>query len=62
MDNDKELVLKIARTLKSEMREWRESMEYYTIETFVGCFLARLRADKLITAWEESVIRQKLEE
>jgi len=59
---DRQLLLGIAKVVKKELAPWRESIEYYTIETFVGCVLAELRIKGIITAWEESVLRQKLEE
>lgn len=49
-----------AKAIKSELLQWRESMEYWPIETFTGCVLARLKSEKLITAWEESILRQKI--
>ena len=59
---EKPLLQKIARVIKKELSQWRESMEYYPIETFVGCVIAELKTQGVITAWEESVLRQKLEE
>ena len=63
MDNtNRETLGKFAKSVKDELAQWRESMDYYTLETFVGCLLARFRQDKLITSWEESILRQKLED
>jgi len=62
MAKDRELLLEIAKIIKTELRQWKDSMEYPTIETFVGCVLADLKAKHIIDAWEESILRQKLEE
>ena len=59
---EKVLLQKVAKIIKKELSPWRESMEYYPIETFVGCVIAELRIQGVITSWEESVLRQKLEE
>lgn len=60
--DDREFLLKVAKVVKKELQQYRESFEYYTLETFVGCILAELKSANLIDAWEESILRQKLEE
>lgn len=55
-----ELILKFAKVTRKELDQWRESMTFVDIETFVGSLLADLLAANLITKWEESILREKI--
>lgn len=55
-----ELLLQFAKVIRKEMEQWKESFTYQEIEVFVGSCLADLLANKLITQWEESVLREKI--
>ena len=58
MEKPSEDLVRIAKVVRAEMRTWRESTDYLVIETFLGCVLARLLANRLIHPWEESILRQ----
>jgi len=55
-----ELLEQIGNVIRREMRSYRESTDYLVIEVFIGCVLAELKTRRIITQWEESVLRQKL--
>ena len=55
-----ELLNQITKVVRKEMFQWRGTSTYAEIEVFVGCVLVELKAQQILTTWEESVIRQRL--
>lgn len=56
------LVKQFALVIKRELNAWREGLSYIEIESFVGCCLADLRANNLLTEDEEKWLRSYLVE
>lgn len=57
---NKELLDQLIKVVRNEMRQWKEQIIYSELEVFVGCILSDLKTAKIITPWEESILRQKL--
>ena len=53
-------VKQFALIVKRELNAWREGMSYIEIETFVGCVLAGMVANSLLTSEEEKWLRAYL--
>jgi hypothetical protein len=46
--------------IKKELDVWKDSMTYSELEIFLGCVLADLRAEELLTDREEAYLRASL--
>lgn len=53
---------KLARVVKAELETYRDSLLYVELSTFVGCVLASLLQNRMITLEEERRLRRYMDD